>query len=107
MNLKEDIYKIMDDKQCIDIVTINFVNKSPFLDHFLIGTVRNARMANAVIEAIEEYADNNAIHVKSISNNKESGWFLIDIGSIVIHIFTPEDRAKYDIEGLWKEMIEK
>jgi ribosomal silencing factor RsfS len=34
----------------------------------------------------------------------QSGWLLIDLGRCVIHLFTPEIREQYDLEGLWKSV---
>ncbi|OBZ85957.1 Ribosomal silencing factor RsfS [Choanephora cucurbitarum] len=36
--------------------------------------------------------------------NDKSGWILVDLGRIVIHLFTPEMREHYDIEGLWNSV---
>ena len=105
MEIKDKIIEILDSKQVDSIVTLDFKNKSPFYDYLLIGSVRNARMANAALEAVEEYADNNGIEVKHFNNNPESKWFLIDIGQIVVHIFYDGEREKYDLEGLWKDLI--
>ena len=33
----------------------------------------------------------------------ESGWILVDCGSIVINIMKKEEREFYDLEGLWGE----
>ncbi|KAL9556234.1 hypothetical protein MBANPS3_001959 [Mucor bainieri] len=33
--------------------------------------------------------------------NDKSGWLLIDLGRIIVHLFTPEMRERYDLEGLW------
>ncbi|CAO3616886.1 unnamed protein product [Mucor fragilis] len=33
--------------------------------------------------------------------NDKSGWLLIDLGRIIVHLFTPEMRDRYDLEGLW------
>lgn len=105
MEIKDEIIKLLDDKQVDNIVTLDFREHSPFFDYLLIGSVRNARMANAAIDVVEEYADKNNIEVKHINNNPESKWFLIDLGSIVVHIFYDGEREKYDLEGLWKDLI--
>lgn len=107
MELIKEIRNILEEKQVDEIVTLDFRNKSPFLDYFLIGSVRNARMANAVLDAVDEYCCLNGIEVKNIDTNRDSKWNLIDIGSIVIHIFYDGEREKYDLEGLWKDLILK
>lgn len=33
--------------------------------------------------------------------DSDSGWLLIDLGRCVVHLFTPEMRQLYDLEGLW------
>ena len=111
MNTKTELIQqltdIMDDKQVEDIVTIDFRDKSPFLDYFLIGSVRNGRMANAVLEAIDDHCGREGIKVRHIDNDPSSKWFLIDLGSVVVHIFYDGEREKYDLEGLWKDLIKK
>lgn len=105
--LVNDISNLMDKKLVEDIVSLDFRQTSPFVDYFLIGTVRNSRMANSVIDEISKYCKDNNILIKSINNNTNSNWNLIDIGSIVVHLFSSEERIKYDLEGLWKDLIEK
>lgn len=36
--------------------------------------------------------------------NDKSGWLLIDLGRIIVHLFTPEMRERYDLEGLWNSV---
>jgi len=33
----------------------------------------------------------------------ESRWVLVDYFDTIVHIFYPETRAYYDLEGLWKD----
>jgi len=35
--------------------------------------------------------------------NVASDWVCVDLGSIIVNIMTPEARAYYDLEGLWKD----
>jgi ribosome-associated protein len=38
-----------------------------------------------------------------IEGETSSGWVLIDYEDVIIHVFSPERRAYYDLEGLWQE----
>lgn len=38
-----------------------------------------------------------------IEGTKESKWILIDYFDTIVHIFYPETRGFYDIEGLWSD----
>ncbi len=103
--LKDEIVKILDEKQAEDIKILDFRGKNPYLDYFVLATARNVRLANALIEAVDDFCDKENISVRSIDNKGDSGWFLIDLNSIVVHIFLEQERQKYDLEGLWKDLI--
>jgi len=31
----------------------------------------------------------------------DSGWLLIDFGDVIVHIFTPLERERYQLDELW------
>ncbi len=33
----------------------------------------------------------------------ESGWVLLDFGSVITHVFSPDKRSYYQLEELWQE----
>lgn len=105
--LKDKIVDLLNDKQVENIKVINFKDNSPYLDYFVIGTVRNARMANATINYVEDLCQKEGVDVKPNHNDAESKWFLLDCGSVIVHLFYDGERERYDLEGLWKDLIEK
>jgi len=35
--------------------------------------------------------------------NADSGWIILDLGDIVVHIFSPEQRKFYALEEMWEK----
>ena len=97
-------YNAIDEKQGDDIVCLDFRSVSPFVDYFLICSARNTRLAKAIIENIEDKAIENGFKIKSKNYEDTSNWYLIDLGDVVCHVFTGEDRELYNLEGLWKDL---
>ena len=44
-----------------------------------------------------------AVRPLHIEGEASDGWVLIDYGAVVVHAFTPEARAYYDLEGFWRD----
>lgn len=57
-------------------------------------------MVNGIIEATKEDFDTKPLRVEG---EPESGWVLMDYGSVVVHLFAPEARDYYDLEGFWED----
>ena len=103
-NLLVEIKQILDKRQAEDIVILDFRKSSPFIDYFMIGTVRNFRMAKAIIEELEDFADEHNLKIISVDKRSDSKWLLIDLNQVVVHIFYDGEREKYNLEGLWKDL---
>ncbi len=55
-----------------------------------------AAMADRILEALEE----QGIRPLGVEG-RGGGWVLLDLGSVVVHIFRKDLREFYDLEGLW------
>ena len=56
-------------------------------------------LAKAVIEQVREKHRRKG-HTEG---SPSEGWLLIDYGSIVVHIFSPDQRKYYQLEDLWNQ----
>lgn len=56
-------------------------------------------LATAVHDAVKK---ETGIPIR-IEGNKNAGWLVLDLGNIVVHLFSPDQRDYYDLEGLWSE----
>ena len=75
---------------------------SDVCDYFVIATGSNKRLADAVVDEVEEkVAASCGEHPISIEGRDEGTWILMDYGSVIVHVFTPEARDYYRLEKLW------
>lgn len=75
----------------------------PFADYFIVCNGSSDRMLRALGEAVRETGHKEHKASVRLEGRAEHGWVLADLGSVVVHIFSPERRKFYDLEGLWHE----
>ncbi len=87
----------------ITIIDLNTIHHTE-CGYFIIcqGTSRTqvSSIAHSVEETVKDYTDKNVWHTEGFKN---SLWVLLDFGEIVVHVFQPEARNFYNLEGLWAD----
>lgn len=58
-------------------------------------------MLTSLAEAVQERAQKSFGIYCKVEGLPSDGWLAIDLGDIVVHIFSPDQREYYDLEGLW------
>ncbi len=76
---------------------------SSYADYVVVMSADNRRQIEAVALEIEHRLRSAGIRPMGSEGNGDTGWLLIDFADVVIHVFTPEARDFYDIEGLWAD----
>ena len=100
--LKELLVKHLEDKLALNIVTIDMQEKSPFVDYFIICEGKNDKHIQALASEIVDYGEEIGITIKSKNIYENSDWYYVDLGDVVVHIFSNSARLKYNLEDLWK-----
>ncbi|MBN2099234.1 MAG: ribosome silencing factor [Dehalococcoidia bacterium] len=93
--------EIAADKQATDVVLLDTRKVCSFADYFVICSGDSDRQLEAIHRAIVEglKAEGN-VHYHS-EGTAASGWVLLDLGNIVVHIFSTAERDFYQLESLW------
>ena len=74
-----------------------------FADYFIIATATNARQMRAVVATLTKELRGDGVRPRHQEGEADSGWVLLDYGSIIVHLFSPELRDRYNLEELWRE----
>ena len=104
LELARHIVEVIADKKGEDILLLDIRDVSILADYFVIGSVTSERQAKAVTESIKQEARQAfTLRALNVEGESTSGWILMDYGAVVVHLFTPEMRAYYDLEELWRD----
>jgi len=95
------IVDVLADHQAEDVVQLDIHAIASFADYFVIATGLNPRHMTALLNALDKDLPNEGIQPLRREGEANSGWVLVDFGAVIVHVFTPEDRVFYDLEGLW------
>ena len=93
--------KALDAKRAKDIVVLKVDGMTVITDYMVIATGRSVPQVKALCDEIEEKAEGMGLSVRRIEGYSEGRWIVIDFGSILVHIFYPEEREYYNMERLW------
>lgn len=91
----------LDDDKAEDVVTIDLAGRSSLADWIVIANGRSQRHVSAIAEHLARRLKEAGYGTRPIDGMVSGDWVLVDAGDIIVHIFRPEVRAYYDLEGMW------
>ncbi len=95
------------DKKAHDLKLFEVKELSSLTDYLLIASGRSDRQVQAIGEHIRlEMKEKHGLLPLAIEGMDQGRWILLDYGDVMIHVFQPEVRGFYDLEGLWTEAPE-
>jgi ribosome-associated protein len=90
------------DKKASDVVVLDLRKAGGFTDYFVICSGGNPRQINAIADAVEETLKKDLGERPALAEGvAQSEWILLDYFNFVVHIFSRDCRAFYDLERLW------
>ncbi len=89
------------DKKAADIVLLRTSEVTTMADYFVICSGRSDRQLHALAGAIVDELRKDGIRPLGVEGRGAARWVLIDYGSVIVHLFAPEEREYYGLERLW------
>jgi len=102
-NYLSKIAQMLFDKKSSNIIAIDVQGISLMTDYVIIadGNVERHVLALAKeVEKVMEEASEKPVHVEGMQSGD---WVILDYFEIVVHLFVPKMREKYQLERLWPE----
>ncbi len=90
---------LLDNKKAFDIVALNIEELTILTRYFVVCTGGSTPQIDALSDEIQEKLAENVVKIEGKSS---SGWIIIDLGGVMVHIFSRQMRDFYALEHLWE-----
>lgn len=98
------VIRAIDEKLGEDIDVIDMSTANPLVEYYVVCTASNSRRVNAIKESVVEAIEKLGMKIHHTEGKNDSEWVLVDAYDIVVHIFSPDARRRFDFESLFKDL---
>lgn len=88
------------DLKAEEILLYDLQNRSTVTDFIVICNGRSQAHVKGISNKIEARLKERGFAPRGIEGYSEGSWVLLDFDVVIVHIFHPETRLYYDLEGL-------
>ncbi len=102
--LARRLAEVADSKGAAEIVVLDMRRLVSYTDHLVICTARNERQARAIVDEVRlKLKNEDGLLPGGTDGEGAAGWIVLDFLDAVLHVFTDEERRRYQLEDLWRE----
>ena len=96
-------WEALDDKKADNIVILNIGEVSVIADYFVIASGSNSNQIQAMVDNVEEEMFKAGFDDPKVEGYNTASWILLDYKDVIVHVFSEDDRAFYNIERIWRD----
>ncbi|MDD3999484.1 MAG: ribosome silencing factor [Bacilli bacterium] len=104
MQILENVLKCLNEAKVKDIKIYDTTAITPFYDQIINTTVSNSRQLSAVVRRLRDLSAEKNYPLKGIEGLSGGYWALIDLRDVLVNVFLSEEREKYNLDKLWKDL---
>lgn len=102
-NLALRIARILYDKKASDITVLNVSHLTVITDFMIVASGRSALQVKALADDVDDAMAMDGVALRAKEGHAEGRWIVLDYGTVLVHIFHPEERQYYRLERLWDD----
>ncbi len=97
------VARAAEEKKALDVMILDVSRKGASVgyDFIVIATAESDRQLEALADSVREAVKPTGRRASGTETSPD--WVLVNFDDVVVHFFTPDKRATYDIEGLWSD----
>jgi ribosome-associated protein len=98
--------RVLEDKKAGELQVLEVGELSSITDYLIIATATSDPHLRAMRMDLEKMLKDLGTRVSGVETAEESGWTVIDLFDVMIHLFRADVRSHYGLENLWKDAKE-
>lgn len=100
------IIEKLSEKKAEDIECIDVSNKDYIVDYVIIATAMAGRHTYALLDMLKTELKPRGENFYAVDEESED-WIVVDLGDIMIHLFTQNHRTKFNLEEFLLQDLQK
>ncbi|MBQ3817412.1 MAG: ribosome silencing factor [Clostridia bacterium] len=92
----------LNEKKAKDLSAVKISDITVIAEYFIIATATSATHVRALADEVEDKLADNGINPHHIEG-RTTGWLVLDYGSVIVHIFSREQREFYGLDKMWSD----
>lgn len=95
--------RFLDAKKGFDITVLDVAEKTSLTSYYVICTATSTTHAKALGDELDFQTSRRGAPPLHTEGRAGGAWVLLDYGSVIVHIFTPDARDFYRVERLYTD----
>ena len=95
--------QLLYDRKARDILALKVDHLMVITDYLVLATGSSALQTHALMDHLDQELSALGVQPRRIEGQQAARWIVMDYGTIIVHIFHPEDREFYRLERLWSD----
>lgn len=92
----------LNNKKAQELNVLKISDLTVLTEYFVLATAASSTHVRALCDEVEEKLEEAGLKPDHIEG-RATGWIVLDYGSVIVHIFTRDQRAFYDLDRMWAD----
>ena len=95
------VCQALDDKKAEDLLVLDVSKQSSITNYLVLATGTSDPHLRALRNELDRVIKQTNTRVVGVDAGSGSGWLVLDAFDLMVHVLTPENRARFRLESLW------
>lgn len=106
LELAHAIFDVLDEKKARDIKVLKVHDHTVITDYFVICTGNSSTQVKALADEVEYKLGLRGVDPHHFEGRDSNGWIVVDYSSVLVHVFSRENRDFYKLDKLYGDAEE-